>query len=336
MAPGLRAFVRDFLVKKGIDARGAVSRPVPPDGSSRSFWRVSVPGTDTGMIVMENPPRDPFARRENLAYLRIGRHLFSKGVPLPEILHCDPEAGRFILTDLGEQNLQEAVSAGGDPLLLYEKVLEHLLRMQVRGSRGFDPAWCCQSARYDRTVMRRYESDYFRDAFLHGYLGLKASWPELEAPFDHLAATAALAGCRFFMHRDFQSRNIMVRNGEIGIIDWQGGRLGPPGYDVASLYVDPYPPLRPDHREEIPRRYLRLLKACDKDAAAAFERYFPYLSVQRSLQILGAFSHLTRVKRKPRFEAYILPSLRRLRDLLERIHDPGLHALRNLVRDLPR
>ena len=95
---------------------------------------------------------------------------------------------------------------------------------------------------------------FFRVAFLCRYLGLKRKWPELERPFNHLAEMASSAEGNFFIHRDFQSRNILVSQGRIGVIDWQGGRLGPLEYDLASLLIDPYVSIPHPVRDKIFQR----------------------------------------------------------------------------------
>ena len=318
----------------GLDPGLVEFQPIKGDGSVRHFWRVTLSHGHPAFIAMANSPDKTGAQRENFAYLMIGRHLHKKAVPVPLIHRHELGQGWFIMEDMGTTSLQDLVSSGQDPRPIYEKVLEHLFRLQVQGASGFDPAWCCQTRTYDRTVMRKYEADYFREAFLFRYLGLKEEWPELDAPFEYLTDTASKADLHLFMHRDFQSRNLMINDGNIGIIDWQGGRLGPPGYDLASLIIDPYTALASEDRQGLYEDFLFLLKEYNNEWAGPFERYFPYLALQRNLQILGAFSYLTRVKEKTYFEEYIPAALRTLGELLEHVGDPGLSTLTSLVKDL--
>jgi aminoglycoside/choline kinase family phosphotransferase len=181
--------------------------------------------------------------------------------------------------------------------------------------------------------MIKYEANYFRDAFLHLYLGLKSEWPELEVTFNHLAEMASRADSNFLLHRDFQSRNIMISDGKIGIIDWQGARLGPLGYDLASLLIDPYVDLPHQDKNTIFEQYLLLIKEHNAAWIESFKRYYPYLAIQRNLQILGAFSYLTKTMEKPYFETYIPAALRTLGDLLHEVNDTELAPLRNLLKD---
>jgi len=334
MNSNLKNAIVEFLKQRDQATEDLSFARLPGDGSRRIFWRITSQRTGISLIAMANPPADDAARRENLAYLRIGRHLHSKGAPLPEIHRHDLEKGWFIMEDMGHTNLQYVVSSGDDPLPVYEKVLGHLFQFQIEGAAGFDPAWCCQTERYDRTVMLQYEAHYFRDAFLGRYLGLKGEWPELEAAFSHLAEKASRAGCGFFLHRDFQSRNIMLSKGNVGIIDWQGGRFGPLGYDLASLIIDPYTRLSRGQKNSVYRIYLALIKEHNPAWVESFERYYPYLAIQRNLQILGAFSYLTIVMSKTYFEAYIPEALRTLDGLLHHVRDQEISHLRDLIAGL--
>jgi aminoglycoside/choline kinase family phosphotransferase len=334
MEPGPKEFILTFLKDKGCDAEGVEFQSLQGDGSTRLFWRITTPTLKQSLITMANPPEDNASTRENFAYVMIGKHLRGKGIPVPEIYQYDLEHGRFIMEDMGHTSLQDMVCSKQNPLPIYEKVLTHLFQMQIEGAKGFDPAWCCHTQRYDRTVMRRYESDYFRDAFLSNYLGLKKEWPELETPFNHLAETGSRADSGFFLHRDFQSRNIMISKGAIGIVDWQGGRLGPLGYDIASLLIDPYTALSRTQRNKLYQTYLLLIKEHNAKWIDSFERYFPYLAIQRNLQILGAFSYLTKKMKKRYFEDYIPASLESLYGLLHQVGDRELSPLKELVKDL--
>ena len=127
----------------------------------------------------------------------------------------------------------------------------------------------------------------------------------------------------------------MVIGGKIGILDWQGGRLGPLAYDLASLLIDPYTGLSLRERDEIFQHYLRFLNKYESRLLEPFKKYFPYLAIQRNLQILGAFSFLSKVRGKPFFKDYISPALKSLQHLLEDLKDPQLSPLKDAVNSLP-
>ena len=328
-------FIKIFLQDMALSKEEPKLHSLAGDGSKRIFWRIIPPKSDTTFVAMENLPIDDISGRENLAYLHIGKHLYQKGLPVPEIYRVDLAKGWFILEDMGDRNLQTGVSHQKNRIPLYEKIIEILFRLQIEGSEDFNTQWCYQTERYDRFVMRRYEADYFRDSFLFHYLGLKKDWPELEGPFDYLAETASTGEDGFFLHRDFQSRNIMVSPRKIGILDWQGGRLGPLPYDLASLLIDPYTDLSSHEKEQIYQSYLLLLKDYQPKWVDPFKRDFPYLAIQRNLQILGAFSYLTQVQKKPYFERYISPALKSLLGLLDELGDTKLSPLKDVLISLP-
>jgi len=336
MLPELKKFIFSFLKDRGIDPEDMTLDPLQGDGSKRIFWRITASVSGPRFIAMANSPNDDIARRENFAYLMIGKHLHQKGVPVPGIYTYDLNQGCFVMEDMGPTSLQDVVFSKKGHLPVYKKLADHLLRLQIAGANNFDPAWCNQTERYDRQVMIKYEANYFRDAFLHLYLGRKRQWPELEVSFNHLAETASRADSSFLLHRDFQSRNIMISDGKIGILDWQGARFGPLGYDLASLLIDPYTDLPQPDRDTIFEHYLALIKEHNAAWTESIKRYYPYLAMQRNLQILGAFSYLTRTIKKPYFETYIPAALRCLRGLLHEVNDPELSPLRDLLKDLNR
>lgn len=327
----IHEFIRLFLDKKGLSVNDITFRPITGDGSKRLFSRIMSVDSGLSFVVVENKPSNDYLNKENLAYLMIGKHLFRKGLSVPEIYDYDMDHGWFILEDLGDVKLQDEIQRLDDSSMLLENIIELLFKLQVYGIKGFKKEWCCQTEKYDIFVMRRFESDYFRDSFLAGYLEIKNEWPELEVSFKHLAKTASMADSNYFLHRDFQSRNIMIRDDRIGILDWQGGRMGPLGYDLASFLFDPYINIPSQEKKRLYEQYLLLLKGYDTSQTGPFERYFPYLAIQRNLQILGAFSYLSKVLGKTYFEEYISPALKSLNQLLDELRDPKLSSLTDIV-----
>jgi len=335
LGAGLLDAVKAFLRHRGFSGSPVSIEPLAGDGSRRRFYRIHLHGNDFSCVIMENPPASEFLERENRAYLRIGQHLREVGLPVPEIYGFDLEQGWFFMEDVGDTNLQKAASHRKERVSLYQQVLHVLFCLQTEGVKGFDRTWTCQTESYDRTIMRRYESDYFRNAYLTNFLGLKQDWSFLESPFQHLAEMASRAGAEYLMHRDFQSRNIFVKSGKIRILDWQGARLGPLAYDVASLLIDPYVGLPGMEKMRLYNFYLGLLSRNRPGTLNAFEEYFPYLAIQRNLQILGAFSHLSLVEKKAHFEPYIPRALDSLKELLMTLGDMELRPLLELLEALP-
>jgi aminoglycoside/choline kinase family phosphotransferase len=330
----LREFVKSYLDEMSLAYSGFTWERVPADGSRRIFYRLS---SDQGTyIVMANPPRDENVKRENYSYLKIGNHLYGKGIPVPAVYRSDLDYGFFIMEDLGRRNLQEVVLSSADYADLYKKAVEVLIRIQLVGREGFDPGWCYHTQTYDRVLMERFESDYFRTYFLQRLLGLKEDLSYLRSCFEHLSYHASLAENDFVLYRDFQSRNLIVNGDRIGVVDWQGARLGPLQYDLASLLIDPYVGLTEDDRTGLYNYYVEALEQRLPGSAAAFTRYYPYLALQRNLQILGAFSYLGEVQGKRQFIDYVQPALGSLRRLLEVCDEPELSPLRNLVLEVQK
>ena len=196
------------------------------DGSDKSFWRLTLAGKS--LVAVDGSGLEEVRRAENGSFLAIGRHLAGRGVPVPKIVAADAQAGFFLIEDLGDVRLADLAPGLGparrEPL--YRKVLDVLMEMQRRGARGFDPAWCAQSARYDRAMILCYETFYFMRAFAQDYCGAGAEPPGLRQELTGLARRAAESGPELFLHRDFQSRNIMIQGDRIRIIDYQGGPVG--------------------------------------------------------------------------------------------------------------
>jgi len=303
------------------------------DGSDRSWYRVST--GDTSIIMVEHGLRTGPQTQEVDSFIHIGKHLFAKGVTVPAIMLSDPFAGFVFLEDLGDLHLQEMVlqnKTDTDLILsLYRSVIDQLIHMALYGREGFDPGWTWQSATYDHTVVLEKECRYFVEAFLKGYLDMHVGFGELESEFMILAESAAACTDIGFMHRDMQSRNIMVYQKRCFFIDYQGGRTGPLQYDLASLLLDPYVALSPEIQNTLYKYYFEQFSSCVVCDKTAFQKGFETCAITRNLQILGAFGYLSRNKGKHYFEAYIPVALKTLGQNLDRYHArnrlPGLRTI---------
>ena len=175
------------------------------------------------------------------------------------------------------------------------------------------------------------ECRYFVDAFLNGHLNLSVGYDLLEPEFESLAVGALEHACIGFMHRDLQSRNIMVKGDKFYFIDFQAGRRGPVQYDLASLLLDPYVDLPQSLQAGLLEDATGLMvRRCGIDPDR-FRHSYRYCALARNLQILGAFGFLYRVKGKSRFEAYIRPAVRSLHRLLTRMPVSEFRVLREIV-----
>ena len=304
-----------LLAEKGLDTGGGPHQIMllAGDGSQRRFYRLwykNIPG----IVAIEPGEDQEEGMAEALAAWQIGLHLYENKIPVPEFLGFDPDSGLILSEDLGDQRLHEYVLQQKDSDMesvhaTYRDVVRQLARMQVLGSKNFDPAWCWQTPRYDRQLMLERESGYFLQALCLNYLHLEPDLAAVQKEFKTLADHAAQAPGNFFLHRDFQSRNIMLKEGRVRFIDFQGGRLGPLGYDLASLLIDPYVGLSYDLQERLINVYIDELHKFLSYDPDQFRQEYKNLSLQRNLQILGAFAFLSQQRGKPFFQPYIRPAL---------------------------
>ena len=203
--------------------------------------------------------------------------------------------------------------------------------MQVRGAEGFDPNWCWDTPSYDRALMLERESGYFLRAFWQDFLGREEP-SGLQEEFISLADQATLIPADYFLHRDFQSRNIMLHQDEACFIDFQGGRLGPLGYDLASLLIDPYVSISIDLQDELLELYLDTLEGLIPVDRGTFKEEYLLLALQRNLQIVGAFAFLSKQRKKVFFRQFLPPAIGFLHTLLDCELFSDMLILRETVR----
>jgi aminoglycoside/choline kinase family phosphotransferase len=295
------------------------------DGSTRRFWRLGREGRKL-CIIAAPAGRDKEELAESRSVWKIGNHLRKKGVPVPELYGWDRTTGVLLFEDLGDLRLHDIVRSEEKDLIqhkrsvfeYYRSALEHLAVMQCKGADDFAKRWCWDSPRYDIELMVERESGYFLRAFWQGLMGRKVD-EGVEEELLQIARLASAAPPDFFLHRDFQSRNIMIKDGAVRFIDFQGGRLGPLGYDVASLLIDPYSSLSTDIQEELRDIYLDAVNTHLPVLRSEFEKQFKLLAFQRNMQIVGAFSFLYKVRKKMFFMDFIKPALLSLHT---RMQDP--------------
>lgn len=316
------------------DSDRVTAETITPDGSSRLLFRLSGHGVP-GLIAVAPSVDEVNGIAEATSFAAIGAHLYGRGVPVPRLYGFDEVTGLLVCEDLGDTRLYEVVTGAGatekEQLALYEQAVTALAHMQVQGGEGFQRSWCWDTTQYDQKLMLERESGYFLQAFCRDFLGFLPPTEPLLHDFKQLARAAASAPLSFFLHRDVQSRNIMVKAGKIFFIDFQGGRLGPLAYDLASLLIDPYVALESAMQNHLMDVYLERLQELIPYDPNRFRKEYVYLAVQRNLQILGAFAFLSTVRGKPFFRPFITPALVSLRELLAKPETAGYAALREVA-----
>jgi aminoglycoside/choline kinase family phosphotransferase/dTDP-glucose pyrophosphorylase len=279
--------------------------PLKGDGSDRRWSRIQDP--ENSLIMVEHGIRETAAVQQVDAYISIGRHLASRHVPVPEIFAYDRQSGMVFNQDLGDTHLQSLIDTANTTQTqkYYQRVIDLWVTMALEAANDFDTAWTYQTPRYDAQVVLNNECRYFTEAFLQGYLGWEPVFDELHAEFEQLAAKIMETEISGFVHRDFQSRNLMVKNDQIYAIDFQGGRLGPIQYDLASLLIDPYTNLARALQSHLITYAVEKLQQRNLMDREQFIEGYRCCAVSRNLQILGAFAFLSRIKGKTGFEDYI-------------------------------
>jgi aminoglycoside/choline kinase family phosphotransferase len=266
-------------------------------------------------------------REENLAFLEFSRHFKRHGLPVPEIYLDDLDHGAYLEEDLGDTTLFDLVSAGrtdgevGAPVVqAYRKALSELPRFQIEAGRSLNYKVCYPRGSFDRQSIA-WDLNYFKYYFLK-LAGIPFNEPQLEDDFSHLTKFLLSASRDYFLYRDFQSRNIMLRDGRPFFVDYQGGRKGALQYDVASLLFDAKADLPPPLRLQLLDHYLDALSAfLTTDREAFLRHYYAYVYV-RIMQALGAYGFRGFYERKAHFLQSVPYALKNIRWLLHNVELP--------------
>lgn len=307
------------------------------DGSDRKWFRIS--SKESKLVLAEHGIKNTDSVCEAESFFLIGKHLGAKGVNVPGIISADVFSGHVLVEDLGNTHLADFVHGSGKTAVkrMYEKVISGLACFSVRGAEDFDDSWTWQTPEYSKDMVLEKECNYFRDAFLQNYLGISFSAQDLSPAFEFIASGASAKGFKGLMHRDFQSRNIMIRDGVPYFIDFQGARRGPFEYDLSSLLIDPYVCLEDTMKQELEDYAFAIISGLADYDRAEFNDGLAFCKVARNLQILGAFSFLSMAKGKKYFESYIPQSVAGLEKNLSFLpNDLCLRPLKELVAELIR
>ncbi|MGL1932036.1 MAG: phosphotransferase [Desulfotalea sp.] len=297
------------------------------DGSSRQFFRIE--GISSSLIAVL-PAEISFEElAESASVWKIGTHLQRLGVAVPQLVDWHEDSGLVLFEDLGDVRLHDiAHSTKGKDM--YRLAIKDLVGMNCKCGDGLNEEWCGEWKKYNTDFMNEKESGYFLWAFWRDLLGNDIP-KEVAVECKKMAEVVAKFDTDFFLHQDFQSRNIMIKNDIPRIIDFQGGKKGPIGYDIASLLNDPYVGLDDTFKTELLELYWQESKSFTNQSFDDFQYQYKYLSCQRSLQIIGAFSFLSQVKKKMFFQEFIMPSLKQLRVQLADICFENYPILRQIV-----
>ena len=308
------------LFKQHFGAPPVSILEIAGDGSARKMVRLVGENMETAVGVVGPDPD------ENRAFLGFSRAFRGIGLPVPEIYAVDEKAGMYVEEDLGETTLFDAVSQArqADPqadfpaemLPVYRRILEVLPRFQVEGGKVVDYSVAYPRAAFDRQSIL-WDLNYFKYHFLK-LAHIPFNEARLEKDFRRFATFLLGADTRHFLYRDFQSRNVMVREGEPWFIDYQGGRRGALQYDVASLLWDPKVGLTEALRDELLEEYLEHLdKYLPRVDRNRFRQHLRGYVLVRIMQAMGAYGYRGFFERKPRFLQSVPGAIRNIERLLE-------------------
>lgn len=290
------------------------------DGSDRKLYRVKY--NDKSAVFVNNSPAVKLNEVcENDSFDYICRHLKNIGVLTPEIYGYSKEKGFFLLEDLGDETLFLRIKSLKDHEeveKLYRHSIDVLLTMQIEGIKGFDVSKCYSTKYYDKKLMLDFESAYFFREFINCYLKLELSHEELYDEFEFLADEAIKNTGHYFLHRDYQARNIMLQGETIRIIDFQGGRVGPLQYDLAALVIDAFVNLPFDMKDRLFEYYMDKLSNIMKFDREDFLKRLYLIAAHRTMQALGAYAFLTLKKGKTHFEEHMGKGVNNLKVFLHR------------------
>jgi aminoglycoside/choline kinase family phosphotransferase len=288
--------------------------PLPGAGSNRKYFRlkgkeslIGVYGTST---------------EENRAFIYMARHFSQKGLPVPRILAEAADQSAYLQDDLGDISLFQFIKQGresgnfsDEETNILKQTIRLLPQIQFEGNKEMNFSYCYPLATFNhRSVL--WDLNYFKYCFLKA-TGLEFQENLLEDDFERMADTLLQIEPQVFMYRDFQSRNIMIREEKPYFIDFQGGRKGPFYYDVASFLWQAKANYPDSLRQELLDEYLDALRpyhAIDKEQLLTTLRHFVLF---RTLQVLGAYGFRGYFEKKAHFIQSVPYAIENLRQLLE-------------------
>jgi len=302
----------------------AVERVQPLQGelgaSGRKIIRLSG-GASSAIGILYN------VREENVAFLEFSKHFRSRGLPVPEIYGEDLSQGAYLEEDFGDTTLFEFLSANRtgssiSPTTVeaYRKVVALLPRFQIEAGRDINYNACYPRAEFDAQSIA-WDLNYFKYYFLK-LAGVPFNEQLLEDDFKRLTTFLLSARSDFFLYRDFQSRNIMLRDGQPFFLDYQGGRKGALQYDIASLLFDAKADLPQALRQELLDLYIE--HASDfvaLERSAFMHHYYAYVYI-RVMQAMGAYGFRGFYERKSHFLQSVPYALKNVEWLLQNVELP--------------
>ncbi len=288
---------------------------LPQSGSHRRYFRL----TEADRTVVGVIGTDP---DENRAFLCEARHFRSKGICVPEIYAISEDGLCYLQEDLGRESLYDLVAPGRQSGCYSEveaqllcKAIAGLPKIQFEGAQGLDFSLCYPDTELNARMID-FDLNYFKYCFLKT-AGVEFKEIPLQDDFDRLKADLLSEQTDTFMYRDFQTRNVMVREGQPWYIDFQGGRKGPVEYDVASFVYQARSRFPRELKERLIRAYLDAAKPYTRMTEETFRSRLRLFVLFRTLQVLGAYGYRGKFEKKAYFLESIPYAIANLKEILE-------------------
>lgn len=322
----IRERIDGYLHRSGLAARNARVVPLTGDASDRRYFRILIADSPSIVLSLHSAP----FTFETLPFVNVARLLARMPVPIPAVLGHADELGVLALEDLGDVTLQAHLGAAtpAEHAALYRQSVALIATLQRRGAELASPDYLPYGIAFDVEKLT-WEMDFFIKHFLEAYRGVVLSAEQraaLRTELGRLVETLA-SEHRVLCHRDYHSRNLMLHDGKLFIIDFQDARMGPDTYDLVSLLRDSYVDLA-EHTVDELIAYFLAVKG-ETAHAEAFRHRFDLMALQRNLKALGTFGYQTTARRNPVYIQYIPRTLRYVRTNLEELDE--FQELRDLL-----
>lgn len=283
-------------------------------GSNRTYYRLQgAGGTVIGVIGT--------SQEENHSFIYLSAHFASKGIPVPRVLAVSEDEKTYLQEDLGSTALYDALRSGretgeysAEQTNWLCQVMEWLAVIQWRGAEGLDFTQCYPLPAMNRTSVV-FDLNYFKYDFLK-LTGIDFNEVQLEHDLQQMADDLVKDTTHTFQYRDFQARNIMLREGKPYFIDFQGGRKGPIGYDVASFLWQASARYPQSLRDKLIGHYIQAVQAIQPIDEQAFRQQLQLFVLFRLIQVLGAYGFRGLIEQKSYFIQSIGPAIDNLQQLL--------------------
>lgn len=309
-----RERIHTYLARTGLATRSPRVVPLTGDASDRRYFRVLVPDAPSIVLSLYSSAFEV----DTLPFVNVARLLERMPVPIPAVLGHADDVGILALEDLGDVTLQAHLGAAtaAEHAALYRQAVALIATLQRRGAELESTEYLPYGSAFDVEKLS-WELEFFIKHFIEAYRGVvfrNDEREELRREFAVLVEELA-AEPRVLCHRDYHSRNLMLHDGRLCIIDFQDARMGPDTYDLVSLLRDSYVDLPEQTVDELIAYFLALKG--QSGGEAEFKRRFDLMALQRNLKALGTFGYQTTTRRNPVYIQYIPRTLRYVRNNLE-------------------